>query len=85
MLQLQDKFEEGLTTAKPLSDHHVKPKSTQDIQFVVNELMAQRAFKIEGERHHSEFQRWKPLLNKVNKDNIVAWIEKTARYILHDQ
>ena len=85
MMELQQKFDEGLTKSKPLSDHHAKPKTQQDIQLVVNELITQQVFEIEDERHHREFCRFKPLLNKVNKDKIVTWIDKTAKYILHDQ
>ena len=85
LMELTQKFDEGLATSKPLPDHHVKPKTAQDIQLVVQKLMSQRAFNVEDGRHHSEFRQFKPLLHKVNDDKIVAWIDKTAKYILHDQ
>ena len=85
LMELKQKFDEGLTTSKPMSDHHTKAKTVQDIQLVVNELMSQQAFKIKDGRYHSHFRRFKPLLHEVDHEKLVTWINRTAKYILHDQ
>ena len=85
LMELQRRFDEGLTTSKPPSDRHVKPKTEKDINLVVKELVSQRAFHIEDERHHGEFRQFKPLLHKINIDKMVEWIDKTTKHILHDQ
>ena len=38
LMEMQDNFDDGLRTTKPLSDHHVKPKTTEDIKLVVSSL-----------------------------------------------
>lgn len=85
LMELKRKFDEGLATAKPLSHQHVPPQTAKDIDLVVKELMSQQVFSIGDGRQHSEFRRFKPLLHKVNEGNIVAWIDRAAKHILHDQ
>ena len=38
-MEMQDNFNDGLRTTKPMSDHHVKPEITEDIKLVVTELV----------------------------------------------
>ena len=44
LMEMQGKFDDGLRTAKPLTDHHTKPKMAEDIKLVVTELVSQRIF-----------------------------------------
>ena len=85
LMEMQDNFDDGLRTTKPLSDHHVKPKTTEDIKLVVSELVSQRVFWTQDGRKHRSFHHFKPLLHKINRDKLAAWIDRTVQHILHDQ
>ena len=85
LMDLHQKFDEGLTKSKPLSGRHTRPKTTEDIKLVVKELMSQEIFNVKDARQHSKFSNFTPLLHKVNRDKIVKWIHETSQHILHDQ
>lgn len=85
LMEMQENFDDGLRTAKPLSDHHTKPKMAEDIKLVVMELVSQRVFENQVGRQHSSFRRFKPLLHEIKRDKLVAWINRTTKHILHDQ
>ena len=85
LMEMQYNFDDGLSTTKPLLDYHVKPKTMEDIKLVVSELVSQCVFWTLDDRKHRCFHHFKPLLHKINKDTLAAWINKTVQHILQDQ
>ena len=84
LMEMREKFDDGLRTAKHPSDHHTKPKMAEDIKLEVTELVSQHVFKNQVGRQHRSFCHFKPLFNKINTDKLVAWINRTVKHILYD-